>query len=150
MAKVTAVFAACGYVVAMISGYLLWRAADRVGTISGIEGFLQDSGSYDSFQIVGSVVFRVAAIALLVLAIVVVAIVVLGAVLFNLISDLTGGIRMTVIDEDLIVAPARRRPQAAPSASTPPSRPAPSSPESAVRPASTSPPPDDRAAASGE
>ena len=33
---------------------------------------------------------------------------VLAALLFNLVSDLTGGIRMTVIDEDLIVAPARR------------------------------------------
>ncbi len=108
VAKVAAAFAACGYVVAMISGYLLWRAADRVGTISGIEGFLEDSGSYDNFNIIGSVVFRVAAIAGLVLAIVTVAVVVLAALLFNLISDLTGGIRMTVIDEDLIVAPARR------------------------------------------
>ena len=51
------------------------------------------------------------------------AIVVLAAVLFNLISDVTGGVRMTVIDEDLIVAPARRpeadaarRPEAAASA----------------------------------
>ncbi len=145
MAKIAAVFAACGYVVAMISGYLLWRAADRVGTISGIEGFLQDSGSYDSFQIIGSVVFRVAAIALLVLAVVVVAVVVLGAVLFNLISDLTGGIRMTVIDEDLIVAPARRRPSSAPS---PPAATGPSSPGPGVRPAT--PPPEGRAAASGE
>ena len=108
MAKITAAFAACAYVVAMISGYLLWRAADRVGTIDGIEGFLEDSGSYDNFQIIGSVVFRVAAISLLVLAIVTVVVVVLAALLFNLISDLTGGIRMTVIDEDLIVAPARR------------------------------------------
>ena len=35
---------------------------------------------------------------------------VLGALLFNLISDLTGGIRLTVIDEDLIVAPPGARP----------------------------------------
>jgi hypothetical protein len=40
-------------------------------------------------------------------------------VLFNLVSDLTGGIRMTVIDEDLIVAPARRTP-----GGPPPNRPA--------------------------
>ena len=37
VAKVAAAFAACGYVIGMISGYLLWRAADRVGTIDGIE-----------------------------------------------------------------------------------------------------------------
>ncbi len=108
VAKLATVFAACGYFVAMISGYLLWQAADRVGTIEGIEGFMEDSGSYDSFELIGGVVFRVAAVTGVVIACVAVALVVLGVLLFNLISDLTGGIRMTVIDEDLIVAPARR------------------------------------------
>jgi hypothetical protein len=122
IAKVTAVFVACGYAVGMISGYLLWQAADRVGTIDGIEGFIESSAAYDSFQILGGVVFRVAAVTGLVLAIVVLAMAVLGALLFNLVSDLTGGIRMTVIDEDLIVAPARRptpRPDAPPQAYEP-------------------------------
>lgn len=116
VAKVAAAFAACGYVIGMISGYLLWRAADRVGTIDGIEGFLEDSGGYDGgFQILGDVVFQSAAVGLAVLAMLFVAMAVLGAVLFNLISDLTGGIRMTAIDEDLIVTPARRpRPEASP------------------------------------
>jgi hypothetical protein len=56
------------------------------------------------------VVFRTALVVGLLLAALTVALAVVGAVLFNLISDLTGGVRMTVIDEDLIVAPARRRP----------------------------------------
>jgi hypothetical protein len=109
VAKLAAVFALCAYLVGMISGYLLWQAADRVGTIDGIEGFFEDAGGYDTFEILGDVVFRSAAIAGLLLAGLGVFVAVLGAVLFNLISDLTGGIRMTVIDEDLIVAPARRR-----------------------------------------
>ena len=108
MAKVAAIFAACAYVMVMISGYLLWQAAQRVGTIDGIEGFFEDSGGYDSFEILGDVVFRAAAGAGLVLAVAMVAMATLAALLFNLISDLTGGIRMTVIDEDLIVTPARR------------------------------------------
>lgn len=109
IAKVAAVFVACGYVTGMISGYLLWRAADRVGTIDGIEGFVEDSGSYETFDILGDLVFRVAAVTGAALAFLTLAVVVLGALLFNLVSDLTGGVRMTVIDEDLIVAPARRR-----------------------------------------
>lgn len=109
VAKLAAVFALCGYLIGMISGYLLWQAADRVGTIEGIEGFFEDAGGYDSFEILGGIVFRSAAIAGLLLAALAVFAAVLGALLFNLISDLTGGIRMTVIDEDLIVAPARRR-----------------------------------------
>ncbi|MDZ7674731.1 MAG: DUF3566 domain-containing protein [Acidimicrobiales bacterium] len=108
VAKVVTVFAICGYIIGMVSGYLLWRAADRVGTIDGIEGFMEDSGGYDSFVILGDVVFRAAAIGGAVVAVLFVAMVILAAVLFNLISDLTGGIRMTAIDEDLIVTPARR------------------------------------------
>ncbi len=123
VAKVATIFAACGYVVGMISGYLLWQAADRVGTIDGIEGFFEDAGGYDRFELLGDVVFRAAAIAGFLLAGLVVFVVVLAALLFNLISDLTGGIRLTVIDEDLIVAPARRRPDGplapAPAASSP-------------------------------
>jgi hypothetical protein len=122
IAKLAAVFAACGYLVGITSGYLLWQAADRVGTIDGIEGFFEDAGGYDSFVLDGTVVFRVAVVVGLLLAALAIAVAVLGAVLFNLISDLTGGIRMTVIDEDLIVAPARRRPDAAgpPGATRPP------------------------------
>ena len=115
VAKVTAIFVACGYIGGLISGFLLWQAADRVGTIDGIEGFIESSAAYDEFQILGGVVFRVAAVAGFAIALLVLALVVLAALLFNLVSDLTGGIRMTVIDEDLIVAPARRP--------APPSRP---------------------------
>ncbi|MDE0805055.1 MAG: DUF3566 domain-containing protein, partial [Acidimicrobiales bacterium] len=93
--KVAIAFAACSYVIGMISGYLLWRAADRVGTIGGIEGFMEDSGGYDSFEIVGDVVFTTAVGAFAVLAVLFVAMAAVGALLFNLISDLTGGIRMT-------------------------------------------------------
>ena len=108
VAKLAALFAACAYVVGMVSGYLLWQAAERVGTIDGIEGFIESSAAYESFDILGGVVFRVAAVTGFVLAIASLAVAVLAALLFNLISDLTGGVRMTVIDEDLIVAPARR------------------------------------------
>ena len=109
VAKVAAVFALCGYIVGMISGFLLWQAADRVGTIDGIEGFFEDAGGYDTFEVLGDVVFQAAAVTGLLLSGLAVFGAVLGALLFNLISDLTGGIRLTVIDEDLIVAPARRR-----------------------------------------
>lgn len=119
--KMATAFAICGYIIGMISGYLLWRAADRVGTIDGIEGFLQDSGGYDGgFEILGGVVFVSTAIGFAILSMLFVAMATLGAVLFNLISDLTGGIRMTAIDEDLIVTPARRPAPNAPQRSAPP------------------------------
>lgn len=107
--KVTATLAACGYVMVLVSGYLLWRAADRVGTLDGVEGFLEDAGGYDRYELLGGTVFRVAAVGGIVVAAGFVAMAVLGTVLFNLISDITGGIRMTVIDEDLVVVPTRAR-----------------------------------------
>lgn len=137
--KVTAAFAACGYVMVLVSGYLLWRAADRVGTIDGIEGFLEDAGGYDRFDLLGSTVFRVAAFGGLVLAAGMVAMAVLAAVLFNLISDITGGIRMTVIDEDLVVVPARGTASptgSAPSSGSPASS---TTPGSAVQPVTPTP-----------
>lgn len=108
LAKVAAVFVICTYAVGLVSGYLLWRAADRVGTIDGIEGFMEDTGGYDTFVLKGGVVFSSAVVIGVILGILTICLVVLAGILFNLISDLTGGIRMTVIDEDLIVTPARR------------------------------------------
>lgn len=141
--KLATAFAACGYVIGMISGYLLWRAADRVGTIDGIEGFMEDSGGYDSFELVGDVVFTSAVGAFAVLAVLFVALAALGALLFNLISDLTGGIRMTAIDEDLIVTPARRpAPNREPRPG--PARPEPTSGTTAVRGDDQEPAPDAR------
>lgn len=123
VAKLGALFVACAYVIAMISGYLLWRAADRVGTIEGVEGFMEDAGGYDNFDILGDVIFRSVAVIGLVLGALTVFVLVLGAVLFNLISDLTGGVRMTVIDEDLVVVPARRpSAEAGTEAAAPPDR----------------------------
>lgn len=106
----------CLYVALMVSGYLLWSAAESAGTIEGIEGFFQEAGGYDVFVIDGEVVFRSSLVILGVLSVLGVVGSVLGAVLFNLLSDLTGGVRMTVIDEDLIVAPVRPRRPAGPQA----------------------------------
>lgn len=108
VAKVATVVVACGYVITMISSYLLWQAAERAGTLDGIEGFMEDTGGYDVYVIDGSTIFRTAVGVGFVLSLALVAAAILGALLFNLISDLTGGIRMTVIDEDLIVTPASR------------------------------------------
>jgi hypothetical protein len=141
VAKLAAVLALCAYVVGMVSGFLLWQAADRVGTIEGIEGFFEDAGGYDTFVLDGSVVFQVSIVVGLLMAALFVAVSVLGAVLFNLISDLTGGVRMTVIDEDLIVAPARRRTNGPSLSERPPTRP--EDPRNGARPPG---PPDGRPA----
>ena len=123
LAKVAGVYSLCGYIVAIVSGIVLWQGAKQLGTIEGIEGFMEDQGGYDSYVLDGGVVLVSAVFIGLVLAVLATVLISLGGVLFNLISDLTGGVRLTMIDEDLLVTPAgarRSAPSAAFAATEPP------------------------------
>lgn len=108
--KVSLLFYFCVYVIAMVAGVLLWSAAQQAGTIEGFEGFIADLGAYELFTFEGDQIFNGALLAGLVLVIAGSAGNVLLAVLFNLISDLTGGLRVTVIEEEQAQTGQRPRP----------------------------------------
>jgi hypothetical protein len=86
---------------------ILWSLAVSSGSIENIESFITDLFALKSFTINGDQVFRAAALGGLVMVVAGSGFTVLMAVLFNLISDLTGGIRMTVVEEET----ARPRPK---------------------------------------
>jgi hypothetical protein len=98
--KVGVIFCLCLYAALLLSVSLLWRAADSAGLLDNIESFFVDIGLFDDFEFKGDVMFRAAAIGGLVLAVASAAALVLMTVIFNLISDLMGGIRVSVIEED--------------------------------------------------
>jgi len=98
--KLSLLFYFCLFVVVMVAGTLLYNLAGSAGTISSIEGFIKDIGAFKSFTFKGTVIFRASFLIGLILVIAGTALNVLLAVLFNLISDLVGGIRVTVIEED--------------------------------------------------
>lgn len=100
MFKVGIIFCLCLYAALLLSVSLLWRAADSAGLLDNIESFFVDIGLFDDFEFKGDVMFRAAAIGGLVLAVASAAALVLMTVIFNLISDLMGGIRLSVIEED--------------------------------------------------
>jgi hypothetical protein len=114
--KVSLLFFFCVYLIAMVAGVLLWNAAQQAGTIEGFEGFIADLGAYETFTFEGDQLFNGALLGGLVLVIAASAGSVLLAVLFNLISDLTGGIRVTVIEEEQALAGRDRRAPAPPAA----------------------------------
>ncbi len=91
---------ACSYVAVLGAGVLLWNAAQRSGLVDNVESFISEVGSYESWSIDGMVIFRRARIIGLVVATVGVAVNVVLTIMFNLISDLTGGIRLTVLADD--------------------------------------------------
>jgi hypothetical protein len=110
--KVSLLFYLCMYVTLLVAGVVLWSLASGAGTIDDIEGFVRDMGAYETWEFRGGLIFQVCAIGGLVLVVAGAGVNVLVAVLFNLISDLVGGIRVTVLEEDT----ARRQGAPAPPA----------------------------------
>lgn len=98
--KVSLLFNFCMWVVVMVAGVLLWNAAETAGTIQDIESFADELLGLESFTFEGEEIFNAVAIGGLILAVAATGFSVLVAILLNLISDLTGGIRITVVEEE--------------------------------------------------
>ena len=84
------VFHAALYLVLMITGVLLWNVGSATGTINNLEQFK------------GGELFRGFAVFGLFGIVLGTGIWVLGAVVFNLITELVGGIRVTVLEEEVV------------------------------------------------
>ncbi len=106
--KVSLIFYVCGYVVTIIAGVLLWNAAVRFDVVENVENFIEELG-WSHFEFLPDVILRQALLIGGILVVVATGLTVLAAVLFNLISDLVGGIRVTVLEEET-ARPAPRRP----------------------------------------
>lgn len=106
--KVAFIFNLCAYIVSMVAGVVLWRVADGAGVIENIESFIEDLGAFETYRFEPDLIFEAYALGGAVLAVLATGLIALAAVLFNLISDLVGGIRLTVIEEPGSM-PARRR-----------------------------------------
>ena len=89
------------YVAAMAAGVLLWNAAIGSGLVDQIESFIVDVGAFETFKFNGQEIFDGAKVIGLVLVVAGTALNVIMTIVFNLISDLIGGIRVTVLEEDL-------------------------------------------------
>ena len=95
------VFHAALYLVLMITGILLWNVGSATGTINNLEQFMASFG-WDSFAFKGGELFRGCAVFGLFGIVLATGIWVLGAVVFNLITELVGGIRVTVLEEEVV------------------------------------------------
>lgn len=100
--KVAAVVHAALYVVVMITGLLVWNVASATGTVGNIERFMTSFG-WDSFSFNGGQLFRSSAVLGIFFGILGTGVWVLGAVIFNLVTELVGGVRVTVLEEEVVV-----------------------------------------------
>ena len=107
--KVSLVLYFCAWAIMLFVGVTLWNLAVNSGLVADVEGFVVELFALESFKINADQIFRLAAVGGLVLVLAASGLTVLAAVLFNLISDITGGVRLTVVEEET----ARPRPRRA-------------------------------------
>ena len=99
--KVALVFNLFFYIVLLTAGVLLWQVAQNTGTVDNVERFFENFG-WQSFQLKGGEIFHNAWVAGLFILIGMTGFAVLLATLFNLITDLVGGIRVSVLEEEVV------------------------------------------------
>lgn len=100
--KVSIIFYLAMYLICLIAGVLLWNVAYSTGTIDNLSSFFESFG-WKSFEFKGGEIFHNAWILGLFLVVGLTGMNVVLATLFNLISDLVGGVRMTVLEEEVMI-----------------------------------------------
>ncbi len=108
--KVAIVFNLVLYGVMLTAGVLLWNVAHATGTVDNLERFFESFG-WSEFEFDGGAIYHSGWIAGLFGVIGLTGVAVLAATLFNLITDLVGGVRLTVLEEEVVertASPMRR------------------------------------------
>ncbi len=112
MLKMSLIFYFCLWAILLTAGVILWSFAVTAGTVDNLENFIEELFALEQFTFNAEQIFRVSALGGLVMVVAGSGFTVLMAVLFNLISDLTGGVRMTVVEEETArPRPKRTRPR---------------------------------------
>ena len=108
--KISILFFTCLWAVFLIAGFIVWGVAESSGTVDKLESLITELFALDTFNFDGKQIFKGYAFGGLILAIAGSTLNVLMVLLFNLISDLTGGLRVTMIEEETVrPSPPRRR-----------------------------------------
>ena len=100
--KIGLIFHFVAYLIMLVALVLLWSVASATGTIDNIQQFMKSFG-WESFEFKGGQLFVNVMILGLLGVVLATALWVLAATIFNLITDLVGGIRVTVLEEEVVV-----------------------------------------------
>jgi hypothetical protein len=98
--KVSALFYASLLVVWLVAGVVLWLAASVTGVMDNVDTFIAKLFALQSFHFSVTQVLRGSVLGGLVLVVLGTCINVVGAVLYNLIADVVGGVEITVLEEE--------------------------------------------------
>lgn len=98
--KLSLLLALCLWLVGMIASVIIWSVANNTGALSSLERFANENLQLEDFRLVGSTLFRQFGLISLLAALGFVAAAVVFSLVFNLISDIIGGVWVTVIEEE--------------------------------------------------
>jgi hypothetical protein len=91
-------------VVMVTASVLLWNLAYSTDVIDNVEGVIEDWLAYETFTFNGEAMFRAVLVLGALFVIAATGLAVLAATLFNLVSDLTGGVKVTVLEREVVAA----------------------------------------------
>ena len=97
------------YLVVVVAAVVLWAVATVVGAVDNIESFIKGLFALESFHFDALAMLRGMTVGGLLLVMLGTGVNVLVAVLYNLISDVVGGVEVVVSEQDLDSAPRHRR-----------------------------------------
>ncbi|MFN8049881.1 MAG: DUF3566 domain-containing protein [Acidimicrobiales bacterium] len=97
--KLSLVFFLCVWVMFMVAVVIIWSIAQSSGTVDKIEGFISDLG-VAGWKLNGTFIFRQYGLFGLVMVFACTTATVVSTIVFNLISDLIGGVWISVIEEE--------------------------------------------------
>lgn len=98
--KLSLLLALCMWFIGLIASLVLWTVATNAGTIESIEEFVNSSLSLQDWSLDGDFMFRQMGLITLLLALGFAAASVIAAMVFNLVSDIIGGVWISVIEEE--------------------------------------------------
>lgn len=104
--KLSLVFYVCVSLVLLVAGVVLWVGASAGGVVDNVESFFEDAG-FDGFEFAAGQLLQAFAIITVILVVVGTMATMLLAALFNLISDVVGGVRITLAED--VEGKGRRR-----------------------------------------
>jgi hypothetical protein len=100
MLKLSLLLSLCMWLILMIASVIMWTVARNAGTIASIENFVNSSLSLQDWTLDGDFIFRQWGLITLLLALGFTAATVVASLVFNLVSDIIGGVWVSVIEEE--------------------------------------------------
>lgn len=100
MLKLSVLLSLSMWLTVLIAAVVLWTVARNAGTIADVERFVNSSLSLQDWKLDGEFIFRQFGLVTLLLALGFAAATVVASLVFNLISDIIGGVWISVIEEE--------------------------------------------------